>query len=369
LTWLTLTSRDPSAGLALELIAFSNALGGTLLIGVDDNGSVAGISDASIGRLNQLISNAASENCVPPVYPVSEIFEYENKKVMIVRIPYGANKPYATKDGRFVTRSGADKRMISNDEMRRLLQETGKLAAEETPVKKGSWDDIDAGLFCRFYEEKYGEHIETAQIPQAFENLNMASEGIFNIAGAYLFGKNNIPRLFIGNQVICVSFFGNEPSGDSYRDSINITGNIKKLFEEGRSFIFRNLKHVQNGKSFNSIGDPEVPGAAIDEIFINALVHRDFFVNGNIQLCIFDNRIEITSPGKLPNHLTVEKIKKGVSIKRNPTLCSFAFDLIPFRGIGSGILRALKAYPAIRFENDISAGFFKAVILRKEVLH
>ncbi|MBN2093598.1 ATP-dependent DNA helicase RecG, partial [candidate division KSB1 bacterium] len=76
------------------------------------------------------------------------------------------------------------------------------------------------------------------------------------------------------------------------------------------------------------------------------------------------DRIEIISPGKLPNNLTVEKIRHGVSIKRNPTLSSFAFDLLAFRGIGSGILRALKAYPHIEFVNNIDLEQFKVIIKR-----
>ncbi|HBE04394.1 MAG: hypothetical protein A2096_02220 [Spirochaetes bacterium GWF1_41_5] len=350
--------------LALELIAFSNSLGGQIIIGVDDEGDVIGLSGDDISRINQLLSNAASENYVPPIYPVSDIFEFENKKVMIIKVPCGANKPYATKDGRFITRSGADKRMISNDEMRRLFQESGKLLAEETPVKGGNWDDIDSEYFLEFYKNKYDEELKKTDIPRAFENLNLASDGSFNLCGSYLFGKNNIPRLFIGNQIICISFFGKDLAGSDYRDSANIDGNLKKLFEEGRAFIARNIKRIQNGKNFNSVGDPEIPMPVIDELFANALLHRDFFVSGNIRIGIFDDRIEIISPGALPNHLTIDNIKKGVSIKRNPTICSFASDIIPYRGIGSGILRALKIYPKIEFENNTDINFFKATIYR-----
>lgn len=352
--------------LSLELIAFSNALGGSLFIGVDDNGNVSGLSAEDINRLNQLLSNASSENIVPPIYPTTEVFDYEGRKVLIINVPYGANKPYATKDGRYVTRTGADKRMISGDEMKRLYQESGKIFAEETPIKNGKWSDIDSRFFQDFYKKKYDTDIEEGDIPGAFENLNLSSGGIYNLAGALLFGRNDIPRLFFGNQLICVSFFGNDLSGSEYRDSVNIDGNLKKLYEEGRAFIARNLRRKQNGKNFNTTGDPEIPMTAVDELFINALLHRDFFIAGNISILIFDDRLEIISPGKLPDHLTVEKIKSGVSIKRNPTVCSFAFDIIPYRGIGSGILRALKTYPDIEFENNVESGFFKAVIYRPE---
>ncbi len=350
--------------LALEFIAFSNAIGGRLIIGVTDNGVVSGLSQKDVQRLNQLISNAASQNVIPPIYPRTEVLKYENKKIIVVTIPYGPNKPYATKDGRYVTRTGADKRTISNDEMRRLFQESGRLYAEETPIQATNWEDIDLEYFNQFYQKKYEETFDRNELARVFENLNLAAEGRLNLAGALMFGKNDVERLFYGNQLLCVSFFGNEISGTEYRDSLNISGNLKKLYDHGRAFIDRNLKRIQNNKNFNTIGDPEIPLIVIDELLVNALIHRDFFIESNIRILIFDNRLEIISPGKLPNRLTVEKIKRGISIKRNPTLCSFAFDILPFRGIGSGILRALKLYPEIEFINDEKVEFFKVIIHR-----
>ncbi|MCP5107371.1 MAG: ATP-dependent DNA helicase RecG, partial [bacterium] len=138
----------------------------------------------------------------------------------------------------------------------------------------------------------------------------------------------------------------------------------KKLFTDGLAFIKRNLRKIQNGQDFNSTGVLEIPQPVLDEIFINALIHRDYFISSNIRILIFDNRLEIVSPGKLPNNLTVEKIKKGVSVRRNHTLASFAFDLIPYRGIGSGIIRALQHYPHIEFINDAEAEQFKVIIKR-----
>ena len=97
---------------------------------------------------------------------------------------------------------------------------------------------------------------------------------------------------------------------------------------------------------------------------VYALSDFQDFISGNIRVLIFDNRIEIASPGKLPDSLTVEKIKRGVSIKRNQTLASFAFDVLNFRGIGSGILRALSVYPDISFVNDVDIEQFTAVVRR-----
>jgi ATP-dependent DNA helicase RecG len=105
---------------------------------------------------------------------------------------------------------------------------------------------------------------------------------------------------------------------------------------------------VQSGQGVNSPGIPEIPPSVFEELLVNALIHRDYLVNATIRLFIFDDRIEIISPGHLPNNLTVEKIRSGISNIRNPILVSYvAKGLLPYKGLGSGIKRALEDWPDI----------------------
>ena len=96
----------------------------------------------------------------------------------------------------------------------------------------------------------------------------------------------------------------------------------------------------------------EIPPKALEVLVVTALIHRDYYINSSIKVFIFDNRIEIISPGKLPNTLTLERIKSGTSVSRNPILFSNARFLLPYTGVGSGIPRALKLYPHIELIND-----------------
>jgi ATP-dependent DNA helicase RecG len=102
----------------------------------------------------------------------------------------------------------------------------------------------------------------------------------------------------------------------------------------------------------------------LEELIANALIHRDYFISAPIRIFIFNNRVEIISPGHLPNNLTIENIKSGNSNIRNPILASFATKLLPYRGLGSGIRRALKAYPNIDFIDDRDNNLFKAIITK-----
>lgn len=123
---------------------------------------------------------------------------------------------------------------------------------------------------------------------------------------------------------------------------------------------------MQAGRGVNAPGLPEIPEPVFEELLVNALVHRDYLVSAPIRLFIFDNRIEIISPGHLPNNLTVEKIRAGNSNIRNPILLSYvAKGLLPYHGLGSGIKRALEDWQDIDFTDDREGCLFTATVHRK----
>lgn len=165
--------------------------------------------------------------------------------------------------------------------------------------------------------------------------------------------------------VKCVSYPGNDIHVSEYLDSQDISGLLKDVFDQSVSFIQRHLKRIQKDKNVNSLGEPEIPRIVLEEIVANALIHRDFFISAPIRIFIFSDRIEIISPGHLPNNLTIENIKNGNSNIRNPILASFATKLLPYRGLGNGIRRAIKAYPDIDFINDNEGNLFTCIMHRR----
>jgi len=123
---------------------------------------------------------------------------------------------------------------------------------------------------------------------------------------------------------------------------------------------------VQREKGFNSIGDLEVPLAAQEELVVNMLQHRDYFITAPLRVMLFDNRVELISPGALLNNLTIENIRYGISVIRNPIITSFATkgNELPYRGGGTGILRALNSVPTLELESDHQRNLFTARIPR-----
>lgn len=353
--------------LAQEMVAFSNTKGGIIIVGIDNDSNIIGLSGDDINRLNQLISNAATENVKPSINPLTEIIKVGDKKILVITVLEGYNKPYCTSEGIYLVKVGSDKRKISQEELQRLFQESKKLMADKSIINDSSFNDLDEKLLGEFYQKTFNKKIETAEIGinKIIENLYLAKNGTLTLAGLLLFGKNP-QRLRPIFRIKAVSFFGNDPAGTKFRDSDDITGNLLDQFKKGMGFLTRNLKKIQVKENFNIEGEIEIPIIALEELLINALMHRDYFISSPIILFIFDNRVEIISPGRLPNNLTIENIKNGVSIPRNQVIVSFASKLLPYRGVGTGIIRALQNYNKIEFVNDIETERFKVIIQRMQ---
>ena len=358
---------DNEQSFARELVAFANSKGGKILIGVDDKTwNIIGLEDNNLRRLKDLIVNAANEHVKPAIFIESETILVDEKKLMVVSVPEGIDKPYKDKEGIIFLKNGANKRKVtSNEEISRLLQENGYLYAEERLVNHSTLDDISIEKFKNFYEAKYHDEYDHTKLEQYLENLRLGHHHKLSLAAAILFGKKNekiIPSFFI----TAIWFKGNTITGTEYRSRKNIFGTIDELFNKGFDFIVSKLDNLQNNQSFNSIGKLEIPELVLTEILVNALIHRDYFINDSIKIFVFDNRVEIISPGKLPNSLTADQVKRGVRRTRNTIIASFAPDIMEYRGAGSGILRALQLYPAIDFINDAEAELFKVIIHRPE---
>ena len=118
----------------------------------------------------------------------------------------------------------------------------------------------------------------------------------------------------------------------------------------------------------NTIGEPEIPETVFEELLVNALIHRDYFITAPIRLFIFEDRIEIINPGYLPNHLTVEKIRAGNSVQRNPVLAFFAAKgVLPYRGLGTGVRRALQNWSQIEFIDNREDCTFTSITFRNKI--
>ena len=364
------TFSSPDA-LAAELAAFANSGGGTLLIGVNDDGSLAGLDAAELRRLNQMLSNASSQHVRPPLHPQTENVQTHAGLVMVVTVPNGLAKPYLDQQGRIWVKQGADKRHVTaREEMQRMFQSGGLVYADVVPVAGTTSADLDEPAFRRYLAQHYSANDADgarAGLPldALLQNLGLGDGHELTLTGLMLFGRNPL-RWRPAFTIKAVAFFGNSIADSHYQDSQDFSGTLPAQYAEALAFIKRNLRRVQGDQGFNSQGILEVSEIALQELLVNALVHRDYFTSASIRILVFRDRIDIVSPGALPDSLSIEDIRHGKSNRRNPTLSEHAFRLLPYRGMGSGIPRALGEWPQIELISEAGGNQFTASVQRPQ---
>ena len=361
----TLTSQKE---IAKEMIAFANSKGGVILFGVEDkSGKPIGLSYGEIQTISRELGNAANEQVRPTIYIDTEVVRMDGKHFLVCSIEEGKNKPYKNLNGEIWVKQAADKRRITeNAEILGLFQNTGNYHPEEDAERGSSMDDLEMAYVREYFEKVYGRQIENfnMSLERMLHSLGIVKQsGELTRAGMLFFGKN--PQQYERSVVLkAVVFAGNELGDTNYIDSRDISGTLPRMFESGMSFLKSYLHHEQRGQSFNSVGILEVPEVVLEELLQNSLVHFDLLNHAAIRLLIFKNRIEIINPGCLYGGLTVDDIKLGVSRQRNPLMADFAAKTMIYRGLGSGIVRAMREDNHIDFDNEVSANQFKVTIWR-----
>jgi len=252
-----------------------------------------------------------------------------------------------------------------------MFQRGGLIHADVVPVAGTSVDDLDEKTFDAYFKHRAqntGHGLEWADLPlnQLLQNMGLGDGQELNLSGLLLFGKypQRCRPAFI---VKAVAFPGTDLGDSDYLDSEDIYGTLLEQFKSSFAFIRRNLHHVQNRRGFNTLGELEIPTLVLEELLVNALIHRDYFTSASIRVLIFADRLEIISPGHLPDSLSVAAIRQGKTNRRNPTLTEHAVQILPYRGLGSGIVRILKVWPHVELIDDVPGNQFIARVRRSLV--
>lgn len=376
-----------------ELVAFSNTNGGMLVVGINDKtGDLNPLSYKEVQETTSLLGNLASENVVPSILINIETVAVDGGSVVVATVKDGMNKPYHDNRGVVWIKNGADKRKVfDNAELAEMMSQCGNFAPDEAAVNDIEIIDLDESvikkyLFYRFsiVMEKMGINelnlrdytveqithfiVGGASVEGLLRNLRfIRPDGKLTVAAVLLFAK--YPQRWLPAYTAkCICYIGNSIGGTSFRDKVRDTdmeGCLLHQFDTIMNFLTRNLRNVQVESEFNSLGKLEIPYSVLVEFVVNALVHRSLNWKSPVRIFIFDDRVEIHSPGELPNGLTVDDIIRGTSMPRNLFLFTNANFLLPYTGAGSGIIRALEEKPDVTFENRQTAHEFVIVIRRK----
>ena len=308
--------------------AFSNTNGGILVIGVRDTGEVIGVDIGK--RTLESLANTIKQNTDPKVYPSIHVEETDDKPVVVIEVEEGKQKPVLA-FGRAFMRVGKTNQKLGYEEIRDLALGTSKVYWDERVCERADLEDIDEEEVRWFLRRaKYERRLELdseTPVKAALEKLELLREGKLTNAAILLFGKNP-QRVFIQSETRCARFKGTKPL--EFIDMKVFGGNIIDQREDALEFVKEHIKLHAEIKGTEREEKWEYPIEAIREAITNAICHRNYETASNVQIRIFDDRIEIWSCGLLPEPLTPEDLKRDhKSILRNPQIGK-SFFLIKF---------------------------------------
>lgn len=336
--------------IAKEVAAFSNFMGGKLLVGVGDDGSIIGTTNRKVEeRIVQICRN----NIAPSVLPRTEFMDIDGKEILVVEIPKGSNRPYKVKTtGNFYIRAGSSSVEPTNEELVRLFQNGKMIHYETKPVHGACVNDLNRGYLNRYMREfRQIDEFPDEAYPQVLDNLNLVArvngDYVPNIAGIVLFGNN--PKQFLPQSICQAACFKGIDESTDIVELKEFSGAMTEVMEGLLRFVERNSRTdvaFENGIKRNDL--EQYPAPIVRELIANAIAHRDYSIWGAFnRLMIFSDRLEMRSPGTLPNTITVERMMMGVSYYRNPIIMQVLKDFGYVESIGRGIIRCNRKLKAL----------------------
>ncbi len=332
-----ISQRSDTAG---ELIALANTTGGTLLVGVTDDGQIVSVSDAD-ATMNAL-ANISRDNCRPSLYPIIERVEVKGLAVIAVRVDKRTGPPYENNSGQCYMRVGATKQLASPQQRARMLQQAGLFHFDETPVFGTTLQDLDREAFRNYFERVSRQSPEDTGIP--FEKLLEVTRVItsvdeaqrLTVAGLLVFGREP-QRHMHQSRITAVRFLGDDSTADRLKPQ-ELSGTLPQLVQQAGEYVKLYNGVYSQIEGFVRRERLFCPEEVLREVVVNAVAHRDYSIAGSqIRLFFFDNHLEVRSPGRLPNSMTLESIRFYNHESRNPLLAQFLNRLGFMEEFGTGI--------------------------------
>lgn len=328
-------------------VAFANGQGGRIVFGVEDNTwRVVGIPDDRVFSIMDAISNAVVDSCEPLIIPDIAMQDIDGKTVIVVEILPGLQRPYYIKSlgrdqGTFVRVAGTT-RLADGPTIKELMFEGSNRSFDQTPCVGISASEDDIAALCKVMTviAQTSANGESDKIKQV-TTQQLISWGVL-ARQSELLVPTNAYAILTGSDTIrsviqCGVFKGDTKA--IFVDRREFSGTPQELIEQAYQYVLRNIHMGAQFKGVYRQDVYEIPPDAIRELIINAIVHRSYIDHSSIQIAIYDNRLEITSPGRLPIGQNLERMKQGYSKIRNEALAA-AFEYMGYiEHWGSGIPR------------------------------
>ena len=343
--------------LAKELVAFSNLEGGMVLLGVEDDGTITGLTRQD---LEEWVMSVCRDKIRPAIVPFFEVVRdvKDNNDVAIVRVTrgYDVHALWHNNTNRYLMRVGTQSREASQEELARLFQQRGSIRAELRPVSGATIANLDRRRLRNYFGDIRQQDVPADDDDDAWQSLLinteiMNEEGV-TVGGMLLFGKT--PNRFLPHAGIdAVAYPGTEQDYDAQERTalrgpmtplLSEDGDIIEngLVEQALDFVQRNTRVVIEADGGRRVERPVYPPDALREGIVNALIHRDYLLTStDIELAVYSDRLEIVSPGRLPNGITPDRMRAGTRAARNQILKDVMRDYRYLEHMGMGIPRKI----------------------------
>ena len=336
-----------------SVIAFANTAGGKIVIGVDDEShKIVGVDKDEVFKMMDNITNTISDMCCPQIFPNIGVDTIEGKCVIVIEIYPGANRPYYMKSlgkeaGTFIRVSGtsrpADEAILKDLELQGVNHSFDEMVCVEQMFDENRADELCAAIH-RYMVEAAKTKSEKEKVKDVTLQ-NLINWGVVkNLDGtlvptnAFILLTNNT---FPFAKIQCALFKGTERV--VFLDKRDFDGPLYEQIEEAYSFV---LKHINLGAEINGLVRTdayELPPEAVREAIVNATTHRNFLDRACVQVAVYDDRVEITSPGMLYGGLTIAQIKEGGSKIRNRCIAEIFSRMKIIESWGTGIKRMISS--------------------------
>lgn len=351
--------------LARTAVAFSNMAGGKIIIGIEDRSrKLIGVSENDALDFPDRIYGMIYDRCSPAIIPEVYLVSVADRKVLVVEIYPGALKPYYLKSkGRekgIYVRVGAVNKPADQEMIGELERQRQNISFDEQPLYDKTEEHIDIERLKKDFQRLSCRELK----PPDLLNLRIIREEgkqrFVTVGGMMLAGRENLPEYA---RVKCARFKGTEMI--EFIDQKEFSGVLYEQAEETMKFAMTHIAKSGKIEGLQRIDRYEVPLEAIREAIVNAIVHRDYSISGaDIKFAIFDDRIEITSPGCLPRSLEIEDIMAGRSEIRNKVIARFFKEIGFIEQWGTGMRKMVNLCASANLpEPEFKEGglFFKII--------
>ncbi|MEZ5479379.1 MAG: putative DNA binding domain-containing protein [Thiolinea sp.] len=339
--------------IAREMVAFANGSGGTLLLGVEDDGTISGISGDDV---EEWVMNIARTLVNPALNVTYASVQLEGKTVAVVTIPKGEDKPYQTGD-KYLVRVGSTNRLATQAELMRLFQLSGAFHFDQTPVARTTLNDLNTAALDSYfaaYDIQFSQEPDAARRQLLINTDILTESGELTVGGLLMFGVN--PSRYLPQAAIMFAHFdGLEPAAELI-DRQEIIGALPYQVDTAVAVLKNNLRRpstIIGNQRVDTVALP--PDKVLRELVVNACVHRNYAIRGSrIRLFLYQDRIECLSPGRLPNTVTVAKLRSGVSYASNPVLLKFMDNLRYIDRLGRGFPMIFREMQQLGVEVEVT---------------